>query len=77
MCYSLEHNLPDSLFASPKKSEDHQTIFSNDKNTLVSSAASNSNLITSPLTSTLDLASVKSCYFEFPRFSSDHSAIRM
>ncbi|KAF5782883.1 putative RNA recognition motif domain, nucleotide-binding alpha-beta plait domain superfamily [Helianthus annuus] len=76
---SLEHNLPDNLFASPKKAEDHQTVFSNDKNTLVSSVASNSNLITSPLTSTLDLdlASVKSCYFEFPRFSSDHSAIRM
>ncbi|XP_076951742.1 zinc finger CCCH domain-containing protein 53-like [Bidens hawaiensis] len=74
---SLEHILPDNLFASPKKSEDHQTVFSNDKNTLVSSVTSNSNLINSPLTSTLDMASLKSCYFQHPRFSSDHGAVGM
>ncbi|XP_076899202.1 zinc finger CCCH domain-containing protein 53-like [Bidens hawaiensis] len=74
---SLEHNLPDNLFASPKKSKDHQTIFSNDKNALVSSITSINNLITSPLTSTLDMASLKSCYFEYPRFSSDHGAVGM
>ncbi|MFS7905786.1 putative transcription factor C3H family [Helianthus anomalus] len=80
---SLEHNLPDNLFASPKASGNYQTIFSNDNNTPVSSApisTSNSNLMTSPLlpaSSTLDLASLKSCYFQFPRFSPGHGAIGM
>lgn len=77
---SLEHNLPDNLFASPKASGDHRTVFSNADNTAVSSAPFSSNLITSPLlpaSSTLDLASLKSCYFQFPRFSSDHGAIGM
>ncbi|KAK9058076.1 hypothetical protein SSX86_022916 [Deinandra increscens subsp. villosa] len=80
---SLEHNLPDNLFASPKASGNYQTIFSNNDNTVVSSApmsTSNANLMTSPLlpaTSTLDLASLKSCYFQFPRFSSGHGAIGM
>ncbi|KAJ0611813.1 putative transcription factor C3H family [Helianthus annuus] len=80
---SLEHNLPDNLFASPKASGNYQTVFSNDDNTPVSSAplsTSNSNLMTSPLlpaSSTLDLASLKSCYFQFPRFSPGHGAIGM
>lgn len=80
---SLEHNLPDNLFASPKASGEYRTIFSIDDNTPVSSApfsTNNSNLITSPLlpaSSTLDLASLKSCYFQFPRFSSGHGAIGM
>ncbi|KAI3739239.1 hypothetical protein L2E82_29638 [Cichorium intybus] len=75
---SLEHNLPDNLFASPKASGDYRTVFSNDneisdKNIPVTSLpekfSGNGNLITSPLlpaTSTLDLASLKSCYFQFP-----------
>lgn len=80
---SLEHNLPDNLFASPKASAEYRTVFSNDDNAPVSSApfsSTNSNLITSPLlpaSSTLDMASLKSCYFQFPRFSSDHGAIGM
>ncbi|XP_071718118.1 zinc finger CCCH domain-containing protein 53-like [Rutidosis leptorrhynchoides] len=77
---SLEHNLPDNLFASPKASEDHQTIFSNDDTTINLSAPFSSNLITSPLlpaSSTLDMASLKSCYFQFPRFASGHGAIGM
>ncbi|KAJ0622991.1 putative transcription factor C3H family [Helianthus annuus] len=80
---SLEHNLPDNLFASPKASGNYQTVFSNDDNTPVSSApisTSNSNLMASPLlpaSSTLDLASLKSCYFQFPRFSPGHGAIGM
>ncbi|KAL9994981.1 putative transcription factor C3H family [Helianthus debilis subsp. tardiflorus] len=80
---SLEHNLPDNLFASPKASGNYQTVFSNDDNTPVSSApisTSNGNLMTSPLlpaSSTLDLASLKSCYFQFPRFSPGHGAIGM
>ncbi|KAI7755009.1 hypothetical protein M8C21_021583, partial [Ambrosia artemisiifolia] len=71
---SLEHNLPDNLFASPKASESYPTVFSNDDITPVSSAPiSTSNLMSSPLlpaTSTLDLASLKSCYFQFPRYNS-------
>ncbi|KAL4562002.1 hypothetical protein LXL04_034189 [Taraxacum kok-saghyz] len=85
---SLEHNLPDNLFASPKASQDYGTIFSNDdeisgKNIPVSSMPekfSGNNLMTSPLlpaSSTLDLASLKSCYFQFPRFSTGHGAIGM
>lgn len=86
---SLEHNLPDNLFASPKASGDYRTVFSNDdeisgKNIPAVSSTpekfSGNNLITSPLlpaTSTLDLASLKSCYFQFPRFSSGHGAIGM
>nr|XP_043609168.1 zinc finger CCCH domain-containing protein 53 [Erigeron canadensis]XP_043609169.1 zinc finger CCCH domain-containing protein 53 [Erigeron canadensis] len=77
---SLEHNLPDNLFASPKASDECGTFFSNDDNTPVSSSPSCTNLITSPLlpaSSTLDLASLKSCYFQFPRFSSGQGAIGM
>ncbi|RVW40712.1 Zinc finger CCCH domain-containing protein 53 [Vitis vinifera] len=78
---SLEHNLPDSPFASPTKGAgEYLSTFSNassevEKNTTVSgSPAVNGNLITSsllPATSTLDMASFKSCYFQMPRqFSS-------
>ncbi|KAK6933910.1 RNA recognition motif domain [Dillenia turbinata] len=86
---SLEHNLPDSPFASPTKAVggEYMSAFSNssgeaEKNTTVSAAASsaNNNLITSsilPATSALDIASFKSCYFQMPRFSSDHGAIGM
>ncbi|KAD5802872.1 hypothetical protein E3N88_14232 [Mikania micrantha] len=78
---SLEHNLPDNLFASPKASGNYQTVFSKNTATPVSSTPiSTSNLMSSPLlpaTSTLDLASLKSCYFQFPRFSSGHGAIGM
>ncbi|CBI28616.3 unnamed protein product, partial [Vitis vinifera] len=79
---SLEHNLPDSPFASPTKGAgEYLSTFSNassevEKNTTVSgSPAVNGNLITSsllPATSTLDMASFKSCYFQMPRFSSGH-----
>ncbi|KAJ9685528.1 hypothetical protein PVL29_017534 [Vitis rotundifolia] len=84
---SLEHNLPDSPFASPTKGAgEYLSTFSNassevEKNTTVSgSPAVNGNLITSsllPATSTLDMASFKSCYFQMPRFSSGHGAIGM
>ncbi|KAK9283278.1 hypothetical protein L1049_011514 [Liquidambar formosana] len=86
---SLEHNLPDSPFASPTKADgDYMSAFSNvaceaDKNSnaLASAAsAANNNLITSsilPATSTLDMASFKSCYFQMPRLSSGHGAIGM
>lgn len=87
---SLEHNLPDSLFASPKAAGDYRTAFSTDtddvnKNVninvpLISASLGTNNLITSPLlpaTSTLDMASLKSCYFQVPRFASGHGAIGM
>ncbi|CAL5330672.1 unnamed protein product [Camellia sinensis] len=69
---SLEHNLPDSPFASPKAAVDYLTAFSStageaEKNAAVLAASANNNLITSsllPATSTLDMASLKSCYFQ-------------
>ncbi|KAJ8635095.1 hypothetical protein MRB53_009362 [Persea americana] len=66
----LEHNLPDSPFASPTKG-DSLSIFSD--------TASNNSLNTSlfPANSTLDMASFKSCFFQMPRFSSGHGAIGM
>ncbi|OVA06892.1 RNA recognition motif domain [Macleaya cordata] len=87
---SLEHNLPDSPFASPIKSGgDPPSFFSSTSSMEAvaaaaapsSSSSSSSSLITStaimPATSTLDMASLKSCFFQIPRFSSDHGAIGM
>lgn len=78
---SLEHNLPDSLFASPKAAGEYPTVFLNDggdeaeKSGVAappSSSANNISLIAAasplvPPTSTLDMASLKSCYFQAPR----------
>ncbi|XP_024985901.1 zinc finger CCCH domain-containing protein 22-like isoform X4 [Cynara cardunculus var. scolymus] len=74
---SLEHILPDNLFASPKKSAaiDNQTIFSTDMPETDDSAATASSLSAAndiqvlPTTSTpLEmLASLNSCYFQMPR----------
>ncbi|KAL5719382.1 hypothetical protein ACHQM5_012170 [Ranunculus cassubicifolius] len=63
----LEHNLPDSPFASPTKSDSSSSVINNN---LLSAA---------PFlpASSLDMASFKSCYFQIPRFSSDHGAIGM
>ncbi|XP_077230368.1 zinc finger CCCH domain-containing protein 53-like isoform X2 [Tasmannia lanceolata] len=82
---SLEHNLPDSPFASPTKSPGNSSsIFSEAANSAAewssSSTSSNNNLMASsllPTTSTLDMASLKSCYFQMPRFSSGQGAIEM
>ena len=74
---SLEHNLPDNLFASPKAAGDYATPFSIDtdetEKVAIASVPSsaNNNLISSsllPATSTLDIASLKSCYFHVPRY---------
>ncbi|XP_077235921.1 zinc finger CCCH domain-containing protein 53-like isoform X3 [Tasmannia lanceolata] len=73
---SLEHNLPDSPFASPTKSIGDS--FSEAVES--SSSTSSNNLIGSslfPATSTLDMASFKSCFYQMPRFSSGHGAIGM
>ncbi|XWS28325.1 hypothetical protein CRYUN_Cryun25bG0058700 [Craigia yunnanensis] len=80
---SLEHILPDNLFASPKKSAgDHLTVFStssveaDDKTASPTTSCSNSN---PSLTNTLSLnmASLKSCFLQMPRFSSGHGTIGM
>lgn len=74
---SLEHNLPDSPFASPKAVGDYITAFCNDsleaeKGNVVSAPPTNNNLITGPslfpATSSLDMAPFKSCYFQVPRY---------
>lgn len=85
---SMERSLPENLFASPKAADGHITTFSIDTTepaiekigTVDSSPSSaNNNLITSsvlPASSTLDMASLNSCYFQAPRFTT-HGAIEM
>ncbi|XP_050385807.1 zinc finger CCCH domain-containing protein 53 isoform X2 [Argentina anserina] len=79
---SLEHNLPDSPFASPtKRSRDYFSAFpvvaseANDVSD-VSAATAKINLATSPLpsTSSLDMASFKPFNCQIPRLSSGHGA---
>ncbi|XP_004303082.1 PREDICTED: zinc finger CCCH domain-containing protein 53 isoform X2 [Fragaria vesca subsp. vesca] len=82
---SLEHNLPDSPFASPTKgAQDYLSGFpvaateANDSSD-ASAATANINLATSllPTTSSLDIASFKSFNCQIPRLSSGHGAIGM
>ncbi|KAF3684065.1 putative zinc finger CCCH domain-containing protein 53-like isoform X2 [Capsicum annuum] len=79
---SLEHILPDNLFASPTKSAaEHQAAFSTDSaeagvSSPITIATSN-NIPMLPTTSTLNMASLKSCYFHMPRFTSGQEAIEM
>ena len=71
---SLEHNLPESPFASPKAGGDLATAFSNHKMEAekVSATSTNNDLITSPslfpTSASLDIAPFKSCYFQVPRY---------
>ncbi|KAL5764777.1 hypothetical protein ACOSQ2_017371 [Xanthoceras sorbifolium] len=81
---SLEHILPDNLFASPKKSTgDHFTAFSTtssaetDEKYLSSTTSSNNTTTLLPSNSTLSVASLKSCFLQMPRFSSGHGTIGM
>ncbi|XP_010276474.1 PREDICTED: zinc finger CCCH domain-containing protein 53-like isoform X2 [Nelumbo nucifera] len=75
----VEHNLPDSPFASPTKSAgDHSSFFSaQEAERSIAASASSSSSTSSPLptTSSLDITSFKSCFFQVPRFSSGHGAI--
>ncbi|KAF5179153.1 Zinc finger ccch domain-containing protein [Thalictrum thalictroides] len=83
----LEHNLPDSPFASPTKSGGDPSFFStamavaSAPSVSLSSSINNNNLISSssllPATSTLDMASYNSRFLQIPRFSSNHGAIGM
>ncbi|XP_047981275.1 zinc finger CCCH domain-containing protein 53-like [Salvia hispanica] len=80
---SLEHNLPESPFASPKAGGDLATAFSNHKMEAekVSATSTNNDLITSPslfpTSASLDIAPFKSCYFQVPRFASGHETVGM
>ncbi|KAK4708964.1 hypothetical protein R3W88_029889 [Solanum pinnatisectum] len=80
---SLEHILPDNLFASPTKSAaENQALFSTDSaeagvSSPITTATSNNNIPMLPTTTTLNMASLKSCYFHMPRFTSGQEAIEM
>ncbi|KAE9620193.1 hypothetical protein Lal_00019205 [Lupinus albus] len=83
----LEHNLPDSPFASPTKAaagDDYMAAFSNGPNEAIDSDASAasanskfgiSTLLPSP--SGLDMGSFKSFNCQIPRFTSGHGTIGM
>ncbi|KAE8710594.1 hypothetical protein F3Y22_tig00110320pilonHSYRG00027 [Hibiscus syriacus] len=79
---SLEHILPDNLFASPKKSTgDNLTVFTTsfteaDNKTASSASSSNGNPQLAN-TSGLNMASLKSCFLQLPRFSSEQGAVGM
>ncbi|CAJ2639050.1 zinc finger CCCH domain-containing protein 53-like [Trifolium pratense] len=79
---SLEHNLPDSPFASPTKAiGDYMAAFNNGSNEAIDSDAStNSKFSTNtllPPASPLDMGSFKSYNCQIPRFSSGHGTIGM
>ncbi|XP_068661580.1 zinc finger CCCH domain-containing protein 53-like isoform X2 [Aristolochia californica] len=82
---NVEHNLPDSPFAYPTKSPtDPPSLFACERSSSplvnIGNATSSSIPIASSLfsgTSSLDMASFKSCFFQMPRFSSGHGAIGM
>ncbi|XP_042504646.1 zinc finger CCCH domain-containing protein 53-like isoform X2 [Macadamia integrifolia] len=82
----VEHYLPDSPFASPTKFGEPTCVSTASDAALASESGAalasscNSKLITTsllPATSTLDVASFKSCFFQMPRFPSGHGAIGM
>ncbi|KAF5725461.1 putative Zinc finger family protein / RNA recognition motif-containing protein [Tripterygium wilfordii] len=80
---SLEHILPDNLFASPKKSaSEHLTVFStapiidvdqNNKNAAAPSPSNNNCC----LLSQTNMAPLRSCFLQIPRFSSGSGNIGM
>ncbi|KAJ3680994.1 hypothetical protein LUZ60_015483 [Juncus effusus] len=77
---NLEHNLPDSPFASPTKAFSQMAespFLQNEPSSLNNS--NNAPFMASPLLppNSIDLASYNSCFFQMPRFSSGHGAIGM
>lgn len=74
---SLEHILPDNLFASPKAAAGgNNTAFSNEvaeKNGVVAPLSLAAPFV--PATSNFDMASLKPCYFQAPRFTTGHGAM--
>ncbi|KAG6679778.1 hypothetical protein I3843_13G007800 [Carya illinoinensis] len=83
----LEHNLPDSPFASPTKAAaDFMSAFANGSSVVNDADASVSSvdnklatatILPVPAASTLDMAAFKSFNCQIPRFSSGHGAIGM
>ncbi|XP_031091489.1 zinc finger CCCH domain-containing protein 53-like isoform X2 [Ipomoea triloba] len=72
---SVEHNLPDSPFASPG---DSMSAFLNDVGEAEKpSSGTTNNLIASPLFPASDMTPLKSCYLEVARFPSGSGAIGM
>ncbi|XWS74715.1 hypothetical protein CRYUN_Cryun01aG0021600 [Craigia yunnanensis] len=81
---SLEHNLPDSPFASPTKAAgEYLSVLSHaeaDKDALVPASSVNNNWVSStllPANNALDMASFTSFNCQMPRFSSGHGTIGM
>ncbi|XP_047315607.1 zinc finger CCCH domain-containing protein 53-like [Impatiens glandulifera] len=72
---SLEHNLPDSPFASPKAAGDFSTDFPEENAPVNNLMNIPSSLI--PPSAQLDLASFNSWHFQVPRLSSANGAIGM
>ncbi|CAN4123171.1 unnamed protein product [Withania somnifera] len=83
---SLDHILPDNLFASPTKSAAEQHVaFSVDSaaadaattppaTATTKTTATTNNIPLLPTTSPFSMASLKSCYFQVPRFTSGQEA---
>ncbi|KAH9617189.1 hypothetical protein KSS87_001798 [Heliosperma pusillum] len=74
---SLEHNLPDSPFASPKKSAGGDSCEA-EVTCLQAATSGHSNTRGSsflPSSPALDMAPFKTCYFQMPRFSPGHGEI--
>ncbi|KAL0911573.1 hypothetical protein M5K25_019724 [Dendrobium thyrsiflorum] len=76
---SVEHNLPDSPFASPTKSAFADSFSRTSEAEPGAAASASSALLAStllPATSTLEnMASFKSCFFQMPRLSSGPGAV--
>ncbi|XP_055818845.1 zinc finger CCCH domain-containing protein 53-like isoform X2 [Solanum dulcamara] len=79
---SFDHNLPDNLFASPTKSAAEQHVaFSTDSaaadvrsGITTPATTTTTNIHMLPTTSAFNMASLKSCYFQVPRFTSGQEA---
>ncbi|XP_004228513.2 zinc finger CCCH domain-containing protein 46 isoform X2 [Solanum lycopersicum] len=86
---SFDHNLPDNLFASPTKSAAEQHVaFPTDSSaadfssaitmpaatTTTTTTTTMNNIPMLPTTSAFNMASLKSCYFQVPRFTSGQEA---
>ncbi|KAH6837039.1 hypothetical protein C2S53_014282 [Perilla frutescens var. hirtella] len=79
---SLEHVLPDNLFASPTKlAAEHQSDLAQasaeDCDGMPVAITSSNDAPLLPDSSPLTMASLKSCYLQMPRFSSGQEAIEM
>lgn len=75
---SMEHILPDNLFASPSKSAaEHQSVPPQASSEGADDGTSSNDTPLLPDSSPLTMASLKSCYLQMPRFLSGQEAIEM